>query len=57
MVLLVIITRQISNRDLNAHTLLKLRQPGQNAPEELLNNKQLFREAFERESVKGTVWE
>lgn len=51
-----IITRQVSSRDLNAHTLLKLRQPGQNAPSEFLNNKQLFREVFERERLSRELY-
>lgn len=51
-----IITRQVSSRDINAHTLLKLRQPGQNAPSDLLNNKQLFREAFERERLSREIY-
>lgn len=42
-------TRQLSVRDLTAHTLLKLRQPGQNAPEEILANKELRRELFAKE--------
>lgn len=51
-----LITRQVSSRDLNAHTLLKLRQPGQNAPSDLLNNKQLFREVFERERLSRELY-
>ena len=51
-----LITRQVSSRDLNAHTLLKLRQPGQNAPSDLLNNRQLFREVFEKERLSRELY-